>query len=75
MTCYLSCRKKNLIYVRSLTSQMLLERLNCIAERKNTLPEARKKKEVRPVSFILLQLEYNCKPCISKIVYELTGLN
>lgn len=26
-------------------------------------------------SFILLQLEYNCKPDISKIVYELTGLS
>lgn len=63
-------QEENLIYIGSPTFQMLLRSLKCIAQRKNTLPEARKKSQACS-SFILLQLEYNCKPCISKIVYEL----
>lgn len=53
---------------------MFLEKLKCIAEGKNILPEATEIKGTQAF-FILLQLEYSHKPCSSKIVYELTGLN
>lgn len=53
---------------------MVVRRLKCIAQRKGFLPEARKKK-TGLFLFDLATIRINCKPCISKIVYGLIGLN